>query len=467
MKKTIFIIIVICMYSLSIAEIIDTQTDIIGQWNGILSVQGMNMLLVFHIEKDDDIYTATMDSPDQVAFDIPVATTIFDGSNLTLEIPGIGLFFEGELNAGKIVGTFNQGGLTLPLTLERSSIETIPLNRPQEPFPPFPYRSEDITFENRTAGVTLSGTLTMPSRGRNFKAVILISGSGPQDRNSELFGHKPFLVLSDYLTRHGIAVLRFDDRGIAQSTGDFATATTEDFATDVEAAIEYLKSRREINNRKIGLIGHSEGGIVAPMVAAQSNDVAFIVMLAGSGMRGAELMLKQADLIFRDSGMSENDIADNLSINAQLFALFFVDDEVVPARLINDYLQLIKEDIEWLLPDDVSVETQIELLTTQLSLPWMQFFIRYDPIPTLEKVRCPVLALNGDKDLQVPARENLTAIESALQRGGNRRVTIKEYENLNHLFQECDTGSPTKYGLIEQTFSPEVLKDIADWILRQ
>ena len=307
----------------------------------------------------------------------------------------------------------------------------------------------------------------MPTRGRNFTAVILITGSGPQDRNSEIFGHKPFLVIADYLTRQGIAVLRFDDRGIAQSTGNFATATTADFATDVESAIEYLKTRREINRRKIGLIGHSEGGIIAPIVASRSNDVGFIVMLAGTGMRGAELLLKQARLIFQASGMSEDYIRTNLSINAQLFAIILTEDDSTSIeRVINSYILEIKDEFEKVATPEISAESHIELLTAQLSSPWMQYFIRYDPMPILEQVKCPVFAINGERDLQVPATENLSAIKSALERGGNRRVTIKEYQGLNHLFQECETGSPVNYAVIEQTFSPEVLKDIVEWILR-
>jgi len=461
MKRiVIFILLVMIMCSI----IANEENDIVGQWSGVLNVQGMNMRLVFHIDKSDESYTATMDSPDQGAFGIPVATTTYENSTLTLEIPSIGLFYEADLLEDTIVGTFKQGGLSLPLTLERTFTEATPFNRPQEPIPPFPYRSEDVTFENREAGVTLSGTLTMPTRGRNFRAVILISGSGPQDRNEEVFGHKPFLVLADHLTRQGIAVLRFDDRGVGLSTGDHATATTADFATDVESAIDYLKTRREINNRNIGLIGHSEGGIIAPMVASRSNDVAFVVMLAGTGMRGAILMLKQAELILQASGMSEDFIRNNMLINAQAFAIIVSQEEPVPSELINAYLLEIKDDIEQVLAPGMSVEDHIELLVTQLSTPWMQYFLRYDPAPTLELVKCPVFALNGENDLQVPARENLSIIQSALERGGNKRVTIKEYPGLNHLFQECETGLPANYVMIEQTISPEVLKDIADWI---
>jgi len=440
--------------------------DITGQWNGVLSVQGINLRLVFHINKADDGYASTMDSPDQGAFGIPVATTKFDGLKLSIAVPNIGLAYEGEFKTDSIVGTFKQGPLTLPMTLKRTPPEVKPLIRPQEPKPPFPYRTEDVTFENKGAGVTLAGTLTMPTTGKNFTAVILITGSGPQDRNEEIMGHKPFLVIADYLTRRGIAVLRYDDRGTAQSTGDFNTATTADFATDVESAIAYLKTRKEINPRKIGLMGHSEGGVIAPMVAAQSKDVGFIVMLAGTGIRGDSLLLMQAELIHRVSGMPENIIKKTCEINGKMFDKIIKAKETVSYQEIIDFLNSMKTDIAAVTPEGMSVDDFIKIAATQVSSPWMQYFLRYDPAPTLEKVKCPVFAVNGTKDLQVPSKENLEAISTALKKGGNKKVTVKEYPGLNHLFQECDTGSPNNYALIEQTFSPEVLKDLGDWIIK-
>ena len=440
--------------------------DVTGEWNGVLNIQGMNLRIVFHIDKSDEGYGATMDSPDQKAFGIPVAATEFDGSKLSLSIPNIGLSYEGEFKTDSIVGTFKQGGLSLPMTMKRTQIEVKPLVRPQEPKPPYPYLSEDITFENKTAGITLAGTLTMPETGKNFTSVILITGSGAQDRNEEIMGHKPFLVIADYLTRRGIAVLRFDDRGTAQSTGDFRTATTVDFATDVESAIEYMKTRKEINPKKIGLMGHSEGGIIAPMVAAQSKDVAFIVMLAGTGIRGDALLLLQQEAVYRVSGMPEDKLAEALKINAKVMDMLVNASEVVSQQEIIDFMNAMKDDVATVTPEELTVDDYIKLYTVQLSSPWMQYFLRYDPAPALEKVKCPVLAVNGDKDLQVPAKENLTAIGAALKKAGNKTVTIKEYPNLNHLFQECETGSPAEYSIIEQSFSPDVLKDLGDWILK-
>jgi len=281
------------------------------------------------------------------------------------------------------------------------------------------------------------------------------------------FGHKTFLVIADYLTRRGIAVLRFDDRGVGQSTGNFSGATTADFATDVESAVAYLKNRREINPQKIGLIGHSEGGAIAPIVAARSCDVAFIVMLAGPGLRGDVVLLQQCEMIHRVSGMPEDKIIATCGVNAKIFEHIINSQELVSLQEIAELLTGLKSEIEAIMPEGMSIDDFIRLVTAQMSSPWMQYFLRFDPAPTLEQVRVPVLAVNGSKDLQVSARENLEAIRTALERGGNQNVTIIEYPRLNHLFQECTTGLPEKYAAIEQTFSPEVLKDIADWILKQ
>ena len=440
--------------------------DVTGQWNGVLSVQGMNLRLVFNISQTADGYKSTMDSPDQGATGIPVAATTFDGTNLSLTVPNIGMSYEGAFKTDSIVGTFKQGAFSVPMTLKRTPVEVKPLIRPQEPKPPYPYRSEEITFENKTAvGVTLAGTLTMPETGSNFTAVILITGSGAQDRNQEIMGHKPFLVIADYLTRNGIAVLCYDDRGFAQSTGDIRTATTADFATDVESAIAYLKTRNEINPQKIGLMGHSEGGVIAPMVAARSEDVAFIIMLAGTGMRGDAVLLQQCELINRASGMSEEMIAATCGINAKIINRIINAKGDVSQEEITGLLTELKSDIEAITPEGVTTDDFIKLATEQASSPWVQYFMRYDPVPALEKVKCPVLALNGSKDLQVPAKENLEAISAALKKGGNKNITTKEYRGLNHLFQECTTGSPDEYATIEQTFSPEVLKDLGDWML--
>lgn len=440
--------------------------DITGQWNGVLAVQGIQLRIVFNITKTDNGYSSTMDSPDQGATGIPVTSTVYEHPNLTLKITNAGIEYEGVYSESMITGTFRQGGKSFPLDLKREAIEKVKLVRPQEPVKPYSYYSEEVTFKNEKAGIKLAGTLTLPQQDGRFTAVILITGSGPQNRDEELMGHKPFLVISDYLTKNGIAVLRYDDRGTAKSEGDFKTATSMDLASDAEAAIAYLKTRKEIDKKKIGLIGHSEGGIIAPMVASKTKDVGFIVLLAGTGIRGDKLLLLQQELIGRVSGASENDLQKSKEINSKVFEMVLnsTDDEKLKTDLTNFIKQETLENPDVEKPQGVSEDESVKALVDQVTSPWMLFFIRYNPAPALEKVKCPVLALNGEKDLQVPPKENLEAINASLKKGGNKNVTSKEFPGLNHLFQECKTGSPGEYAQIEQTISPVVLEEITKWI---
>lgn len=455
--KTILIL-VVAMFTSSITN----AQDITGQWNGILKIQGMQLRVVFHISKTDTGYSSTMDSPDQGARGLPVTTTIFEKSKLTLESKMSRFEFNGELKDTMIVGTFNQNGISIPLNLSKAEEEignAIP-KRPQEPIKPYPYYSEDVTFKNNKANVTLAGTLTLPQKEGIYPVVILITGSGPQNRDEEILGHKPFLVISDYLTRNGIAVLRYDDRGVAKSTGDFKTATTADFATDVESAISYLKTRKEINVKKIGLIGHSEGGIIAPMVASKSKDVDFIVLLAGQGLSGDKLMLLQKEKIEQAMNINEQEISKGQKIFSGAYRIILeshTDNTDLKNKLNTYFIQSF---------DNKLSEEQVNAITNSITTPWMIYFLKYNPVPALEKVKCPVLAIDGEKDLQVPP-ENLIAIKTALENGGNKNVTTKLFPNLNHLFQDCKTGLPSEYSEIEETFSPAALAEITKWIRRQ
>jgi fermentation-respiration switch protein FrsA (DUF1100 family) len=441
--------------------------DITGQWNGVLKVQGTQLRLVLNITKTDNGISSTMDSPDQGAKGIPTTTTGFENSILKITIASAKIEYEGTLGQDNvIVGTFKQGGQSFPMNLSKEKIEKEKLIRPQEPIIPYSYYSEDITFENKKAGINLAGTLTLPNKDGVFPVVILISGSGPQNRDEELLGHKPFLVLSDYLTKNGIAVLRYDDRGTALSKGDFKSATSVDFATDVESAIEYLKSRKEINKKKIGLIGHSEGGLIAPMVASKSKDVAFIVLLAGTGIQGDQLLLLQQRLIGKVSGVSDEDLQKTELTNRKAFDIVNKSTslEQLKTYLTTYIKQEMKDNPSAEKPQGMTDDDFVKMQVNQIANPWMLYFIKYNPTPALTKVKCPVLAINGEKDLQVPPKENLNAIKKALAKGGNKKVTIKEVPNLNHLFQECKTGSPDEYATIEQTFSPTALTEILMWL---
>ena len=463
--KNLTLVILTSLFSLTIYG-----QDITGQWNGALKIQGTQMRLVFNISQTENSLSSTMDSPDQGAKGIPTTTTSFENSILKITIANAKIEYEGTLGQDNIiVGTFKQGGQSFPMNLSKEKIDKEKLVRPQEPIKPFPYYSEDITFENKKVGINLAGTLTLPNKEGVFPVVILISGSGPQNRDEELLGHKPFLVLSDFLTKNGIAVLRYDDRGIAMSKGDFKTATSADFATDVESAIAYLKTRKEINKNKIGLIGHSEGGLIAPMVASKSKEVAFIILLAGTGIQGDSLLLLQKKLIEEASGINKEDIQKGQSSNRKVFDI--VNKSTSLEQLNSDltiyFKQILKDNPNTQKPAEMSDDDFVKLQVKQIASPWMQYFIKYNPAAALEKVKCPVLAINGEKDLQVPPKENLEAIKKALTKGGNKRVATKELPNLNHLFQECNTGSPDEYATIEQTFSPIALTEILKWLQTQ
>jgi len=443
------------------------QKSIEGAWQGELQV-GMPLRLIVKIARTPEgVLTGKMDSPDQGAMDIPIDTIIFRDDSLHFEIKKISGSYDGKVNAegSEITGQWKQMGMSFVLNLRR--LEKAPeLRRPQEPEKPYPYEEEEVTYENKKAGVRLAGTLTLPRAKPPFPAAILITGSGPQDRNETVFGHRPFLVLADYLTRRGIATLRVDDRGVGGSTGDPSRATSEDFAEDVLAGIEYLKSRKEIDSRKIGLIGHSEGGLVAPMVAVRSKDVAFIVLMAGTGLTGEEILLMQGALIRKAMGASDEVIERERERQKKIFQILKEEKDTTAAR--EKLREIIAASMETLFEQEkksmgdpkVAIEAQVKNLLS----PWFRFFLTYDPKPALRKLSCPVLAINGEKDLQVPAKENLAAIEQALKEGGNKDYTIKELPGLNHLFQTAETGSITEYGKIEETISPSALEVIGKWI---
>jgi fermentation-respiration switch protein FrsA (DUF1100 family) len=444
-----------------------TSFDLEGSWAGTLKISNVALRIVFNVIKDDSgKLLANLDSPDQGAYGIAVDNVIIKGDSIKFMVGVVKGFYAGKIfpDSLKIAGIWNQGGMSLPLDLRRTEKVEKP-KRPQEPKEPFPYKTEDVKFINNKTGNTLAGTLTLPDKVGSFTAVILVTGSGPQNRNEELLGHKPFLVLADYLTRKGIAVLRYDDRGIGESTGDFTKATSEDFADDALAAVEFLKARKNIN--KIGVAGHSEGGIIAPMVAAQSDDVDFIVLIAGTGIRGDSILILQTELILKASGTEEKLVKRDLIFFRKGYneLLSDKDDEQLKQALtaiINEAYESLSEAEKLEAGNkEMMVESQLGMLLS----PWFRYFVKYDPYPTLTKVNCPVLAINGEKDLQVPPKENLSAIEKALKEGRNKNYKIVEIPGLNHLFQKSETGSPAEYGNIEETFSPNAMKVIADWIL--
>ncbi len=434
-------------------------SDIDGAWMGTLDLGTVQLRVVFHILNTEDGLTATMDSPDQGANGLPTTSVTRDGARLKIEAKAIGGVFEGAIAAdlSSIDGTFTQLGAAHPLVLKRVKDKAeMELKRPQVPTKPYPYREEEVSYDNKVQNVTLAATLTIPEGKGPFPAVVLITGSGPQDRDESLMGHKPFLILSDYLTRHGIAVLRADDRGTGKSTGDFKGATTADFATDTEAGISYLKTRSEINPHKIGLVGHSEGGVIAPMIAARNKNVAFIVMMAGTGVPGDQVLVAQGEAIQISNGKDPIGAAKEAADEKAMLTL--VETEKDEAVLEKE----LKEKLAGQLP-----EAQIGLQIAQVTSPWFRYFLTYDPATALRKVTCPVLAINGSLDKQVLPSQNLPAIRKALAEAGNQHVEIDELPGLNHLFQTATTGSPMEYSRIEETMSPVALDKMASWILKQ
>lgn len=441
--------------------------NITGDWNGSLQVMGTEFPLVFHISTNEDgSYIATMDSPKQSAKGIPVQQVTLTADSVFLDMKAIGGSYTGRLtNAENMEGHWKQSGQSLPMQLTRSTPPEA-IRRPQEPKPPFPYQSTDVRVENMAAGITLAGTLTLPNSKGPHPAVLLLTGSGPQDRDETILGHKPFLVLADHLTRQGFAVLRLDDRGVGESGGNFATATTPDFATDAEAAYTYLQHHQSINKKKVGLLGHSEGALVAAQVAAKHPEAAFVVLMAGNAVPGTDLLLAQNEALLKNAGLPQELLQKYLSLREAQFSVAATTQDLMQAA--NQIRELEQQAKATLTPQEQQQlgldDNARQTLIAQLSSPWIRYFLTYNPAPTLQKLKMPVLAINGTKDLQVPYSQNLPATEKALKAGGNKNYTIKALPNLNHLFQTATTGSPAEYGQLEETLAPIALETIAEWM---
>jgi len=448
------------------------KASLVGSWLGELKIQSQSLRIVFNITGEDGKPKATMDSPDQGAKGLPVSSVTIDGNSVTIESKPIGAIYKGELSPDgkRMTGTWSQRGVSLPLDLAWQKA-SFALSRPQDPTPPFPYMAEDVTVENKKSGVRLAGTLLVPAGKGPFPAVVFVTGSGPQNRDEEILGHKPFLVLADYLAKRGIASLRCDDRGVGRSTGDFAKATTYDFADDAEAAFEYLEHRQEAKKGGIGIVGHSEGGMIAPIVASRNASVSFIVLLAGPGMKGEDLILLQGRILAKAQGMGDSNIAAAMKVNKELYDIVQEtgDETVIAARAKKAYLDYMKSTPEAKGVADATLSAMADQTVRSLLSPWYRCFLSLDPAPYLAKVGAPVLALDGSKDLQVPAQEDLAGIKATLGKsavgGPNSKNKFVELEGLNHLFQHAKTGSPDEYGKIEETFAPEAMQAVGDWIL--
>ena len=469
MKKILAL--VILLNSLLLSQSLSAQNIdkkfITGSWLGKIAAGAIELRIVFNlsvIEKDSLV--ATLDSPDQGVKNIKLGPVTFTGETIKISAGALLAEYNGTIKSDTLIeGTWNQAGKSAALNLVKLKA-AFTLNRPQEPKPPFSYTSEDVIFANDKFNINLAGTLTIPAGTGPFPAVILITGSGAQNRNEELMGHKPFMVIADYLSRNGIAVLRYDDRGVGKSKGNYSTATTADLATDAEAAFNFLKNYPKINPKTIGLMGHSEGGLIAPIIAAPNPGITFIVSLAGPGVTGQQIIIRQSQDIGRLSGVSEDQIRKSTETNKKLYAVLRKekDNKKAEVKILALYKEILEKE-NTSKEDTEKAANQLKASFGAAIYPWFRYFIMTDPAAFWKKVKCPVLALNGEKDLQVAADENLPAIEKALRSGGNTSYKTMKLPELNHLFQHCKTGLPAEYGEIEETFSPEALKIITDWIL--
>lgn len=468
--------ILINLLALFIAIAINTrdisgETNYISLWEGkIILGNGEDPKVVFKFFKTgNDSIGAFIDSPDQGAKDIPTNKVIYGDDSVYVQIKAIQGFYAGKFNSDKtkIEGKWNQRGASFVLNLDRTDkVEEV--KHPQEPKRPFPYNEEDVTFENKEAGITLAGTFTYPKDGSSFPAVVLVTGSGPQNRDEAVLGHKPFLVWSDYFTRNGIAVLRFDDRGVGKSTGNFGAATTKDLAGDAVAAVNYLKTRKEVNAKKIGMAGHSEGGVIAPIAANRTKDIAFIVLAGGTAVPGDEALLLQLELISRLGGVSEERIKKDIEINKSTFEIIKnTQDSTETAKKINklnDDCYAGLSDAEKSLPENSKGSFELRKRNSMSMWRWMKYFLSYDPRTELSKLKIPVLAVFGEKDVQVIPSQHKGEMEKALRKSKSKNYKVVVLPGLNHVFQECNTGSPQEYPKIEQTTSPKMLELMTGWI---
>ena len=442
----------------------------VGTWEGMLNI-GVELRIVFHIAEDGkDRLVSTADSPDQSAFGLKCDTTVINNNTVTIKMKDLNASFSGKLiNDSTIDGTFTQSA-GIPLTLKKTE-KVLERRRPQTPKPPYLYKSEDVEYNNADKTLNYGATITIPEGKGPFPAAVMITGSGPQDRDESIMGHKLFAVIADHLTRKGFIVLRVDDRGVAKSTGNFGEATSEDFAKDVNSSVDYLLSRPEVDKKKVGLIGHSEGGMIAPMVAAKRKDINFIVLLAGPGVQIIDLMAEQNAAIAKSGGASRQTVNEIRPLfKSAVSTVMNAPDSNTAIKNLTAFTE------SWAATKSKEVLKELGLETVkqrngycvemvkEFQFPWFRYFILFSPSQYLEKLKCKVLALNGDKDIQVIASQNLPGIEASLKKSKSKVYEIKEMPGLNHLFQACKKCTINEYGELEETISPAVLNIISNWL---
>lgn len=429
-----------------------------GTWEGTLQA-GMALRLVLHIHVDGDTLSGTVDSPDQGARGIPVNDLRFEDGKLSFAIKAIRATYRAKLDDDMLVGRWRQSGSGLKLDLKKVDAPTT-VHRPQTPKPPYPYAQTEVSFSSRDGAANLAGTLTMPAGDGPFTALVLVSGSGPQDRDSTLFDHRPFAVMADYFTQRDIAVLRFDDRGVGASTGDRAAATIDDFVEDVHGAIALLAARADID--QIGILGHSEGALVADVTAGQTTDVKWIIRLAGPAVSGRDVLITQSAAVFSAGGGDETLLGQMQHLNETLYdmAASDLDADALQSKA-KTFLERERDSMDSNTRAALGLPDDVTQMVGAISTPWFRHFLRHDPAVDLAQLTIPVLALFGARDLQVLAQHSAPVCERVLT---HARSSTRVYANLNHLFQNAATGSPSEYGALEETIDQDVLDDVVNWI---
>lgn len=477
MKYKIESLVIILLVSISIIGCSSKQNEkkiknkLMGKWEAILVYPNVKYKLVADFEKDSsNNIRMKLSSPKQKSFNLTVDSLEIIGNKISFSVKKYQVHFSGIFNvdSNKIAGTWKQTKYHLHLIFFREG-ELARFNRPQYPMKPYPYNSDSVAFDNYKENIKLAGTLTYPNHKGKYPAVLLLSGMGPQDRDETMYGHKPFVIVADYLTKKGFAVLRVDDRGMGKSTGNYYNSTTNDFAGDAAASIEFLKKQQMVDSTQIGLIGFNEGGLIASMVASRNRNIQFIVLLSTPGLTGEKILLAQTLNIQKKEKVPKAELTKNYNFNKKVFNIIASrkDSSTIHDELVQAYKDMIaslstKEKYQKKYSKNVILR-QIGFMST----PWFRYYLTYDPKVNFEKVKCPVLNLYGDKDIQVQPDENLAAIKNALADGGNNNVKSEVIPNVNHLFQDCQTGLPQEYSQITETFSPKVLVIIGDWIKKE
>lgn len=459
MKNLLLVLIAVLCSSYGFSQ------EITGSWNGQINVQGTTLPLIFKIEKADTGYKSTLTSPLQSPIALASTMTAFENNKLIIQLTNLNIEYIGTFNGTEISGVFTQKGLNFPMNLTKETAAPLYGNRPQEPKPPYNYLIEEVSLINPIDKNSLAGTLTTPKGKTDFPMVVMITGSGSQNRDEEVFGHKPFWVIADDFANKGIGVLRLDDRGIGKSSKGSNEDTTENFASDINTAVQYLNSR---GYKNIGLLGHSEGGLIAPIVASKNKNVKFVIAMAGPGIAIDELMLLQTKAVSKSNGIQNEETDTSANFNKTVYSFIKnYSGSNLKADLREVLIVQMKHLPDEQLGTDNQINTFIDDQLIQLTMPWFVNFIKYDPNFYWSKITIPVLAINGTKDVQVTATENLNGIANSLRKAKNKNFTVQKFDGLNHLFQEAQTGAISEYAKIEQTISMEVLDKMSSWILNQ